>query len=129
MAFPESPNGRCGLWLAPGEQATVDGGGSLEAAGYDLIVKQPPNPFDSAIVKATYYCEWCDDYLPYDDDCVHLCDECGEPVAATLEADGEWLCGQCCVVVDQDGTELWRGEHARQKLCWNEWGETWWEPC
>jgi hypothetical protein len=135
MAFPETPAGRCGLWLAPGESATVDGGSALEAAGYDLITEQPPNPFDDAIEESTYWCEWCDDYLPYDDSslgigagCEHLCEECGEPAPATLEADYERLCGQCCIVVDQDGVELWRGEHATHKLCWNEWGKTWWEP-
>jgi hypothetical protein len=128
MAFPESPYGRTGVWLAPGERATVDGE-SLDEAGFDIITEQPPNPFDDAIEERCYWCDWCDDALPDTSPCEHLCDGCHEPSLVTLEADGDSFCGQCCRI-EVDGLVLWQGEYARWELRFDAdaWWDAWWEP-
>lgn len=114
MAFPEEAP--AGLWLAAGEQAAmaevpprpVDEAG-LRAAGYKLIRQRPTNPFTDAYQEDKCYpCEWCDDWLPHDRPCHHLCNECNEPAPKLLAG----YCGACCDV-ELDGERIWRGSHAQ----------------
>lgn len=62
---------RCRLWLAPGVAATVEGGGELVDAGYDLIDEPLEDPFKLGIEDETYWCETCSDRLPETNPCDH----------------------------------------------------------